>query len=168
MQKALLVSTNCLSKKLCYTITILCTSLFLLLLLLQRIFDLTPTPRTVIAKGKSKKIPLVKCRKMCVSMILWLRFSYWNFHPRSTLIIAWHLYYLVFITWPCLKRTGNKEIQELIGWNQSWLRPRFSHLDWSCCNSCPQKVINKEYEKIGLFLLIIPNGRISGPSRGSR
>ena len=56
---------------------------------------------------------------MYVSMILWLRFSCWNFHPRSTLIIAWHLYYLVFITWPCLKRTGNKEIQELIGWNQS-------------------------------------------------
>ena len=41
-------------------------------------------------------------------------------------------------------------------------------LDRSCCNSCPKKVTNKEYEKIGLFLLIILHGRISGSSRGSR
>ena len=42
----------------------------------------------------------------------------------------------------------------------------------SCCNSCPQKVTNKKYEKISLFLLKISlfllNGRLSGPSRGSR
>ena len=41
------------------------------------------------------------------------------------------------------------------------------HLDRCCCNSCPQKVANKEYEKTGLFLLIILNDRISGPSQGS-
>ena len=64
------------------------------------------------------------------------------------------------VIWPCLKRTGKKQIREF-DWLRSiltlsWPRSRFSHLDrhldWSCCNSCPQKVTNKEYEKIGLFV----------------
>ena len=54
-------------------------------------------------------------------------------------------------------------------WLKSILkRSRFSHLDRSCCNSCSKKVSNKEYEKIGLFLFIILNGRINRPLRGRR
>lgn len=53
---------------------------------------------------------------------------------------------LSFITWPCLKRTGNKQIQEF-----NWLKSILT-AERSCC---PQKDTNKEYEKIG-------------PSRGSR
>ena len=48
-------------------------------------------------------------------------------------------------------------------WKQTNSRnqSRFSHLDWhldrSCCNSCPQKVTNKEYENIGLFVQSLYN-----------
>ena len=49
-----------------------------------------------------------------------------------------------------------KQTNSRIWLARSWPRSRFSHLDRhlqrSCCNSCPQKVTSKEYEKIGLFV----------------
>ena len=84
-------------------------------------------------------------------------FTYYNRDHLNGHIIGshsktqWIEHYKTLLYGQVSKGLETNKFKNLIGYNRSWPRFRFSHLDRhldrSCCNSCPQK--------IGLFLLII-------------